>query len=208
VIWEQFEAAAPELAAVGRSQFEQSGVALIGTLRKDGSPRISCVEPCILDGVLYLGMMWQSRKALDLLQDPRLVLHKTVCTSTGDEVEFSLRGRAIEIRDPGVRRRYRSERTSWQEPYFHLFSLDIESASLVEYGAESRQSRSGHWAKSSGDRMASSTRALILARCSTRVCEKQIDCSSLGRGQPRSMTCSTSSRQLDSSCGLGKQMTY
>lgn len=134
MIWEQFEAAAPELAAVGRSQFEQSGVALIGTLRKDDSPRISCVEPCILDGVLYLGMMWQSRKALDLLHDPRLVLHNTVCTSTGDEVEFSLRGRAIEIRDPGVRRRYRSERTSWQEPYFHLFSLDIESASLVAYG--------------------------------------------------------------------------
>ena len=33
-------------------QFEQSGVVLIGTIRKDGSPRISCVEPCILDGVL------------------------------------------------------------------------------------------------------------------------------------------------------------
>lgn len=134
MIWEQFAAAAPEMAAVGRSQFEQSGVALIGTLRKDGSPRISCVEPCILDGVLYLGMMWQSRKALDLQHDPRLVLHNTICTSTGDEVEFSLRGRAIEIRDPEVRRRYRSERASWQEPHFHLFSLDIESASLVAYG--------------------------------------------------------------------------
>ena len=134
MIWEQFAAAAPELAAVGRTQFEQSGVALIGTLRRDGSPRISCVEPCILEGVLYLGMMWQSRKALDLLHDPRLVLHNTVCTSTGDEVEFSLWGRAIEIHDPQVRGRYRSERSSWQEPQFHLFSLDIESASLVEYG--------------------------------------------------------------------------
>jgi hypothetical protein len=134
VIWEQFEATAPEMAALGRAQLEQSGVALIGTLRKDGSPRISCVEPCILDGVLYLGMMWQSRKALDLLQDPRIVIHNTICTSTGDEVEFSLRGRVIEIRDPEVRRRYVSERTSWQEPHFHLFSLDIESASLVEYG--------------------------------------------------------------------------
>ena len=94
MIWEQFEAAAPEMAAVGRAQFEQSGVVLIGTLRKDGFPRISCVEPCILDGVLYLGMMWQSRKALDLLQDPRIAVHNTICTSTGDEVEFSLRGRA------------------------------------------------------------------------------------------------------------------
>jgi hypothetical protein len=134
VIWEQFEATAPELAAAGRAQFEQSGVALIGTIRKDGSPRISCVEPCILDGVLYLGMMWQSRKAFDLLHDPRIVVHNTICTSTGDEVEFSLRGRVIEIRDLELRRRYVSERTSWQEPHFHLFALDIESAGLIEYG--------------------------------------------------------------------------
>ncbi len=134
MIWEQFEATAPEMAALGRAHLEQSGVALIGTIRKDGSPRISCVEPCILDGVLYLGMMWQSRKALDLLQDPRIVIHNTICTSTGDEVEFTLRGRAIDIRDPEVRRRYVSERTHWQEPQFHLFSLDIESASLIEYG--------------------------------------------------------------------------
>ena len=134
VIWGQFEAAAPEMAASGRAQFEQSGVVLIGTIRKDGSPRISCVEPCILDGVFYLGMMWQSRKALDLLQDSRIVVHNTIYTSTGDEVEFSLRGRAIDIRDLEVRRRYASERTHWQEPNFHLFSLNIESASLVEYG--------------------------------------------------------------------------
>lgn len=33
-----------------------------------------------------------------------------------------------------MRRRHRSERTSWQEPQFHLFALDIESASLIEYG--------------------------------------------------------------------------
>src|SRR5690348_660142 len=92
------------------TQVASTGVVLIGTIRKDGSPRISCVEPCILDGVLYLGMMWQSRKALDLLQDPRIVVHNTICTSTGDEVEFSLHGRAIDIRDPEVRRRYVSER--------------------------------------------------------------------------------------------------
>ena len=40
VIWEEFEATAPELAAVGRAQLEQSGVALIGTIRKDGSSLI------------------------------------------------------------------------------------------------------------------------------------------------------------------------
>ena len=137
MMWQQFEAAAPELAAFGRKQIEQSGIVLIGTIRKDGSPRISCVESFFVDGILYLGMMWQSRKALDLLRNPRIVVRNTICTSTGDEAEFNLYGRVIEIHDTEQRRQYvdaLSGKISWQEPYFHLFALDIESASSVEYG--------------------------------------------------------------------------
>ena len=62
----------------------------------DGTPRIS---PCELDfaaGHLILGMMWQSRKALDLLRDPRCVLH--TCTTDrmgteGDAKIYAPRGR-------------------------------------------------------------------------------------------------------------------
>ena len=39
--WDQFAARAPELAALAQERFEKSGVCLIGTLRRDGSPRIS-----------------------------------------------------------------------------------------------------------------------------------------------------------------------
>lgn len=137
MMWQQFETAAPEMAALGKKQIERSGIVLIGTVRKDGSPRISCVEPFFVDGTLYLGMMWQSHKALDLLRDSRIVVHNTLCTSTGDEIEFNLRGRAIEIRELERRGQYLdavSEKISWQEPYFHLFSLDIESASYIKYG--------------------------------------------------------------------------
>jgi len=109
-------------------------VALIGTIRADGSPRISCVEPCILDGNLFLGMMWQSRKALDLLRDPRLVLHNTVCTSTGDEVEVSVRGLATEIHEPEARGTYVNTMTEWKGARFHLFTVDIDSAALIRYG--------------------------------------------------------------------------
>ena len=45
------------------SLFEATGVVLVGTIRKDGSPRISLVEVLITGGKLYLGMMWQSLKA-------------------------------------------------------------------------------------------------------------------------------------------------
>lgn len=137
--WHQFEVAAPELAASWKEQLDDPGVALIGTIRRDGSPRISSIDPCIVDGELLLGMMWRSMKALDLLRDPRCVLQSPICTSTGTERELSLRGQAIEVLAPEARRRYVSVRTSWREPYLHLFSLDIESAAKIQYG-DGRQS--------------------------------------------------------------------
>jgi len=132
--WQEFEVAASELADPWKEQLDDPGVALIGTIRKDGSPRISSIDPCLLDGQLYLGMMWRSMKALDLLHDPRTVLRSPICTSNGDEQELTLRGRAVEVKDPEERRRYISVRTSWREPYLHLFALDIESAALIKYG--------------------------------------------------------------------------
>ena len=131
--WDEFEAGAPDLAALARGEFERHGMALVGTLRKDGSPRISCVLPYVLDGELYLGMMWRSRKAVDLLRDSRLVLHNPISTNQGDEVEISLRGRAVEIDDEKTRRRYVGSLSEWEGRDFQLFSVDIESVGLIRY---------------------------------------------------------------------------
>jgi hypothetical protein len=135
--WSSFAAAAPELAEFAVREFDRAGVATLGTIRADGSPRISCVEPCVLDGSLYLGMMWRSRKAVDLFRDPRLVLRNPICSNTGDEAELSLRGRAVEVTEPERRRRFVdavAERTEWREPHFQLFDVEIDSAALVRYG--------------------------------------------------------------------------
>lgn len=43
--WADFRLAAPDLAAAGERLFERTGVVLVGTIRRDGSPRISPVEP-------------------------------------------------------------------------------------------------------------------------------------------------------------------
>ena len=131
--WEEFEAGAPELAELARAEFERHRLVLVGTLRKDGSPRISCVLPYVLDGELYLGMMWRSRKAVDLLRDSRLVLHNPISTNQGDEVEISLRGRAVEIDDEKTRRRYVGSLSEWEGRDFQLFSVDIESVGLIRY---------------------------------------------------------------------------
>src|SRR5215467_11662783 len=103
--WAEFAAAAPEMAALGR-ELEARRVVLIATVRPDGSPRISGAEPVTVEGDLYLGMMWRSQKALDLRRDPRLLIHNPICSDAGDEVEFSLRGQAIEVHDLEVRRRF------------------------------------------------------------------------------------------------------
>jgi hypothetical protein len=137
VRWADLEAGAPELAAVGREEFARHGMALVGTLRRDGRPRISCIDPVLLDGELYLGMMWRSRKAVDLLRDPRLVVHNAICTNTGLEVEFSLHGHAEEVDDAGVRGRFvvaAAARSAWRDP-FHLFRVALDSAAVVRYAS-------------------------------------------------------------------------
>ena len=73
---------------------------MVGTLRRDGWPRISPVEPFIADGQLFLGMMRRSVKALDLLRDPRCVVHSTVSDKNGTEGEFKVYGRAREVNEP------------------------------------------------------------------------------------------------------------
>ena len=130
--WQQFGAQAPELAALGEAQFARTGLALVGTLRRDGWPRISPVEPFIVGGQLYLGMMWRSVKALDLLRDPRCVVHSTVSNRDGTEGEFKVYGRAVEVNDPEERRRFGDAVFAAigfrpEEPEFHCFPISIES---------------------------------------------------------------------------------
>ncbi len=141
--WQEFEQQAPELARLGRERFEQAGSVLLGTIRRDGSPRISPVEAYIVDGELLLGMMWRSKKALDLLRDPRCLVHNMVADRSGHDGEFKLRGRALDVQDPAVRERQAQaqwEAIQWrpEEPY-HLFSVDIESAVFIRYAEDGSQ---------------------------------------------------------------------
>ena len=135
--WQEFAALAPELAALGEAQFARTGLALVGTLRRDGWPRISPVEPFIVGGQLCLGMMWRSVKALDLLRDPRCVVHSTVSDREGTEGEFKVYGRAAEITNMEERRRfadavYAAIGFRPEEPEFHCFAIAIESVAFSQ----------------------------------------------------------------------------
>jgi hypothetical protein len=114
-------------------------VLLLGTLRRNGWPRISPVEMDFVDGELLVGMMPRSPKALDLLRDPRYVAHSVVSTRHGTEGDFKLYGTARPVDDPARRAAYRAAikaRIDWEpeEPDYHLFALDVDSAGFVVFG--------------------------------------------------------------------------
>jgi len=139
--WDEFAAACPELAALGEERLRSRGLCLVGTLRRNGWPRISPVEPEFVDGELMLGMMWRSPKALDLLRDPRLVVHSVVSDRMGSEGDFKLYGRAVQVDDPERRARYREvlkARIDWEpdEPSYHLFAVDVDSAGFVIFSGD------------------------------------------------------------------------
>ena len=68
---------------------------LLATLRRDGSPRISPVEPYLFEGHLLFGSMSYTPKTRDLLRDPRCVLHSAVTGPDNEEGELKLYGRAV-----------------------------------------------------------------------------------------------------------------
>jgi hypothetical protein len=95
VKWGEFQAAAGRLGEVALERLVGPKILLVVTSRADGTPRLSPVEPLVLDGDLWLSMMWQSRKASDLARDPRLLLHSIVTGPQDPAGELKLRGRAL-----------------------------------------------------------------------------------------------------------------
>jgi hypothetical protein len=73
--WNDFEREAPELAHAVQARLLACRHSILGTLRADGSPRLTGLEAHFGDGELWLAMMPDSRKADDLRRDPRFSLH-------------------------------------------------------------------------------------------------------------------------------------
>jgi hypothetical protein len=127
--WSTFERSAPELAAEVRRCLEAHKHKTLATVRRDGSPRVSGIESEFADGELWIGSMWQARKAHDLQRDPRYALH----SGSDDPSEWSgdakVAGVAEEITDP-TRVAEINEGKAPPGPS-HLFRLDVGEASVV-----------------------------------------------------------------------------
>lgn len=143
--WDEFASACPELADLVHERFEREQIFLLGTLRPDGSPRISGLECDFVDGELMAGMIWQSAKARDLLRDSRMTIHSLVPDKeheSANQGDLKLYGHARAINEPERKRRYEEAieaRIDWRPPEpYHCFAFELDQAGMVRFIDESR----------------------------------------------------------------------
>ena len=128
--WRDVVEEAPGFAAQVEQALRRNKHMTLATLRRDGSPRISGTEAQLRDGELWIGSMWQARKALDLQRDPRYALHGGSDDPPGWSGDAKVAGRAEEVVEDDRVRELNGEAAA--NGPSHLFRLDIEEASVVE----------------------------------------------------------------------------
>jgi hypothetical protein len=147
--WAEIAAHQPALGAVAHERLIKPGVVLIGTTRRDGSARISGVEPLIMDGELWLSMMPGSAKVADLDRDPRIQVHSII---SGPEaaIEIKLRGTARREQDRRIQERY-ARKVAAELPWepvvgdFALFAVDIDDVTYVGFTPDSGDQHVARW---------------------------------------------------------------
>jgi hypothetical protein len=139
--WSEVQGAAPDLAGFVQGRFEAYGLGLLATLRRDGSPRISGIEPLFAEGELWLGMMPGSRKAADLMRDPRFALHNATVDKQVERGDAKIAGHARPVESGDALERFRRafERHTGSPPPpgpFSLFLADVQEVSIVRPGGD------------------------------------------------------------------------
>ncbi len=147
VTWGTFEERAAPIASFGRERIDRR-VAFLATVRSDGGPRVHPVTPWVADGRLFVRMYRTSPKAADLQRDPRFALHSMMDNDDGIGGEFSLRGRAERVDDPGeVAAAYAAIGEPGTRPLV-LFTLGVDGAATTEYEGDETVRR--RWTEEDG----------------------------------------------------------
>jgi hypothetical protein len=139
--WNDLHASAPELVDRSRTLFSATTNSVLATIRSDGTPRVSGIDPWFTAGEMHLGFMPASRKLADLRRDPRMALHgipwesRKVREGAVDpgEGDVKLTGTAMAL-DPSsleeVRAAFEAER-GFAMPEGDIFRIDLTSLVLI-----------------------------------------------------------------------------
>lgn len=139
--WNEFAVVAPRIAAIFARRHAATGsLCMLGTLRPDGFPRVSPMEPHIFEGQLWINGMPDTAKFRDLTRDPRFCLHTATVDTEVKEGDAKLWGRVEDVMDRALHRRYAEElfeQTGFDlrgETFDHFFMAHVTGAAAVEVG--------------------------------------------------------------------------
>jgi hypothetical protein len=139
--WSEFTVTAPHISAIfARRHAATRNLCMLATLRRDGSPRISPMEPRIFEDELVLVGMVGTTKFRDLDRDPRFCLHTATVDTEVADGDAKLWGSVRDLQDDALHQRFAEDlfadigldlRGQKFEPFY---TADMTSASSVEVG--------------------------------------------------------------------------
>lgn len=137
------ESLEPDLADRVRAILSSTTNAVLGTIRRDGSPRLSGADPYFHDGQLRIWSMPRARKGQDLRRDPRVAVHSIPWDSRRlhdgaadvGEADAKVTGTAVLTTDTGELSGFRawlgSERGFEPPENWDLFTIDIDALTVI-----------------------------------------------------------------------------
>ena len=143
VAWSEFAEESPHIAEVFiRRHRAAKNLCMLATLRSDGSPRISPMEPRIFDGRLVLVGMPGTTKFKDLARDPRFALHTATVDPYVGDGDAKLWGQVEDVQDTDLHARFAQdlfEESGFDlrdKPFEPFYVADLTGASSLELADE------------------------------------------------------------------------
>ena len=135
--WGAFEVEAPEVEARARELIERSRYLLAGTIRRDGTPRISPVEAHLVRGHLVLALEAGTHKVADVRRDPRIVLDAPIADPHDPGAELKIRGRAVPVDDDQLWEAVAEtidQASGWRPPAdWHVVTIDLDDVAHIAW---------------------------------------------------------------------------
>lgn len=141
--WAEFEQHAPRISGIFERRHVACGnLCLLATIRADGSPRISPMEPRRFEGHLVMVGMPGTTKFNDLARDPRFCLHTATVDPRVSDGDAKVWGTVRNLQDPELHTRFAEVLFTELgmdlrgETFDPFYVAEITSASSVELNGD------------------------------------------------------------------------
>jgi hypothetical protein len=158
VTWSAFAGEAPSIAEIFVRRHDATGnLCMLATLRSDGYPRISPMEPTIFGDHLVLVGMPNTTKFRDLDRDPRFCLHTATVDPYVSEGDAKLWGEVTNLQDADMHQHFANdlfENTGMDlrgQVFDPFYVADLTSASAIVI--EDSQLKITIWKPGEGERV-------------------------------------------------------